>query len=36
MGVILPGLERDGIFPQFFMGLGQDKIIFCGSGMAEV
>ncbi len=22
MGVILPGVERDGIFPQFFRGIG--------------
>ncbi len=36
MGVILPGVERDGIFPQFFMGLGRDEILFCGSGTGEV
>ncbi len=28
MGVILPGVERDGIFPQFFLGLGWDAIFF--------
>ncbi len=32
MGVILPGVERDGIF----MGLGREEIHFCGSGMGEV
>ncbi len=36
MGVILPGVERDGIFPQFFLGLGWDAIFFCGSGTGEV
>ncbi len=36
MGVILPGVERDGIFPSFFMGLGREEIIFCGSGTGEV
>ncbi len=29
MGVILPGVERDGIFPQFFRGIGtgRDKFL---------
>ncbi len=36
MGVILPGVERDGIFPQFFVGLGREEINFCGSGTGEV
>ncbi len=34
MGVILPGVERDGIFPQFFNGIGTS--FFCGSGTGEV
>ncbi len=25
MGVILPGVERDGIFPQFFRGIGTGR-----------
>ncbi len=29
MGVILPGVERDGIFPQFFVGLGREEIKVC-------
>ncbi len=32
MGVILPGVERDGIFPQFFVGLGREEIHFVGVG----
>ncbi len=36
MGVILPGVERDGIFPQFFVGLGREEINFCGSETGEV
>ncbi len=30
MGVILPGVERDGIFPQFFRGIGMGREIFVG------
>ncbi len=30
MGVILPVMERDGIFPQFFHGLGRDDFFFVG------
>ncbi len=29
MGVILPGVERDGIFPSFFVGLGREEIKVC-------
>ncbi len=31
MGVILPGVERDGIFPQFFRGIGtgRDSSLWC-------
>ncbi len=33
MGVILPGVERDGILPQFFRGIGTGKrLIFVGVG----
>ncbi len=34
MGVILPGVERDVIFTQFFCGIGtsQDDIFFVGVG----
>ncbi len=28
MGVILPGVERDGIFPQFFRGIGTGRDTF--------
>ncbi len=28
MGVILPGVERDGIFPQFFHGIGTGRDYF--------
>ncbi len=28
MGVILPGVERDGIFPQFFRGIGTGRDFF--------
>ncbi len=28
MGVILPGVERDGIFPQFFRGIGMGRDTF--------
>ncbi len=37
MGVILPEVERDGIFPQFFRGIGTGRdFFFCGSGAGEV
>ncbi len=38
MGVILPGVERDVIFTQFFCGIGtsQYDFFFCGSGTGEV
>ncbi len=36
MGFILPGLERDRIFPQFFRGIGMGQDFFCGSGTGEV
>ncbi len=28
MGVILPGVERDGIFPQFFRGIGTGRDLY--------
>ncbi len=28
MGVILPGVEQDGIFPQFFRGIGTGRDTF--------
>ncbi len=36
MGVLLPGLERDGIFPQFFHGIGTGRDFFYGSETGEV
>ncbi len=36
MGVILPGVDRMGFSPSFFVGLGREEINFCGSGMGEV
>ncbi len=36
MGVILPGVDGTGFSPSFFVGLGWEKINFCGSGTGEV
>ncbi len=36
MGVILLGLGQDGIFPQFFRGIGTGQDFFCGTGTGEV
>ncbi len=36
MGVILPGVDRTGFSPSFFVGLGREEIHICGSGTGEV